>query len=268
MMRVLLIRGMLVGVLAGLLSFGVARVLGEPPVDRAIAYEEQMVAGHVAGAGEAGHHHGTTTATVHDHGTAEEPVSRDTQRGIGLLTATVVYGAALGGLFAIVFGFVYGRVGPWDARTTALLLAVAAFLTVYLVPTIKYPANPPAVGIDGTIVYRTQLFFAMIAIAIAAMIVAVMVAKASAAARGAWDATLIGGAVFIGLVILAAMLMPTLDEVPANFPATVLAQFRMAALAIQATLWATLGLVFGRLAESALRDAPQRELPSIRTSSL
>jgi hypothetical protein len=62
--------------------------------------------------------------------------------------------------------------------------------------------------------------------------------------------------------------MPTLDEVPANFPATVLAQFRMAALAIQATLWATLGLVFGRLAESALRDAPQRELPSIRTSSL
>ncbi len=48
MMRVLLIRGMLVGVLAGLLSFGVARVLGEPPVDRAIAYEEQMVAGHVA----------------------------------------------------------------------------------------------------------------------------------------------------------------------------------------------------------------------------
>ena len=68
-----------------------------------------MVAGHVAGAGEAGHHHGTITATVHDHGTAEEPVSRDTQRGIGLLTATVVYGAALGGLFAIVFDLVYGR---------------------------------------------------------------------------------------------------------------------------------------------------------------
>ncbi len=260
MMRVLLIRGMLVGVLAGLLSFGVARVLGEPQVDRAIAYEEQMAAGH-AGASEAGHQHGTTAATEHDHGPADIMVSRDTQRGIGLLTATVVYGAALGGLFAIVFGLVYGRVGPWDARTTALLLAVAAFLTVYFVPTIKYPANPPAVGIDDTIVYRTQLFFAMIAIAIAAMIVAVMVAKASAAARGAWDATLIGGAVFIVLVILAGMLMPALDEVPADFPATVLAQFRVASLAIQATLWATLGLVFGRVAEWALQDSHQRNMP-------
>ncbi len=267
MMRVLLIRGMLVGVLAGLLSFGVARVLGEPQLDRAIAYEEQMTAGH-AGDSEAGHQHGTTAATGHDHRAAEESVSRDTQRGIGLLTATAVYGAALGGLFAIVFGVVYGRVGPWDARTTALLLAVAAFLTVYFVPTIKYPANPPAVGIDHTIAYRTQLFFAMIAIAVAAMIVAVMIAKASAATRGAWDATLIGGAVFIGLVIIAGMLMPALDEVPANFPAAVLAEFREASLAIQATLWATLGLVFGRMAESALRDVPQGKLPSVRASSL
>ena len=264
MMRTLLIRGMLVGVLAGLLSFGVARVLGEPQVDRAIAYEEQMDTGH-AGAGEAGHQHGTPAAAQHDHGSAEA-VSRDTQRGIGLFTATLVYGAALGGLFAIVFGFVYGRVGPWDARTTALLLAVAAFVTLYFVPTLKYPANPPAVGSDGTIVYRTQLFFAMIALSVAAMIVAIMVAKALAATRGAWDGTLIGAAVFIGLMVLAGMLMPALDEVPADFPATVLAQFRAASLAIQATLWVTLGLVFGRVAASVLQEAPQRTLPSARAS--
>src|SRR5262245_35139650 len=174
MMRALLIRGMLVGVVAGLLSFGVARVLGEPQVDRAIAYEEQIDAAH-GGAGEAGHQHGTTAATGHDHGAAEESVNRDTQRGIGLLTATLVYGAALGGLFAIVYSFGDGPVVPWDARTTALLLAVAAFTTLYFVPTLKYPANPPAVGNDETIIYRTQIFFAMIALSIAAMIVAVMV---------------------------------------------------------------------------------------------
>ena len=264
MMRTLLIRGMLVGVLAGLLSFGIARVLGEPPVDRAIAYEEQMDAGG-AGAGQSDHQHGTPAAAEHDHG-SEAAESRDTQRGIGLLTATLVYGAALGGLFAIVFGFVYGRVGPWDARTTALLLAVAAFITLYFVPTLKYPANPPAVGNDGTIVYRTQLFFAMVAWSVAAMILAVMIAKLLAATRGAWDATLIGAAVFIGMVVLAGMLMPALDEVPADFPAAVLAQFRAASLAIQATLWATLGLVFGRLAESVLQGAPQRTLPSARAS--
>lgn len=37
----LLLRGMLVGLLAGLLAFAFARVVGEPPLSRAIAYEDQ-----------------------------------------------------------------------------------------------------------------------------------------------------------------------------------------------------------------------------------
>jgi Probable cobalt transporter subunit (CbtA) len=38
----LLLRGMLVGVFAGLLAFGFAKIFGEPQFDRAIAFEEQM----------------------------------------------------------------------------------------------------------------------------------------------------------------------------------------------------------------------------------
>jgi predicted cobalt transporter CbtA len=193
-------------------------------------------------------------------------VSRSTQSGIGLLTAVLVYGAAFGGLFAIVFGLVYGRVGPWDVRTTAILLAVAAFITIYFVPSLKYPANPPAVGIAETIGYRTQLYFAMVAITIAAMIIAVMVAKSLVAMHGPWNATLIGGIAFVGIAIITGLLMPSLNEVPDGFPAVVLWNFRVASLAIQATLWATLGLVFGRLAESVLQDAPYRKFsPRIST---
>jgi predicted cobalt transporter CbtA len=260
MMRVLLIRGMLVGVLAGLLSFAVARILGEPPLARAIAFEEQMAAGH---AGES-HAHGTAAA-AHDHGTAAESVSRATQSGIGLLTAILAYGAAFGGLFAIVFALVYGRVGPWDARTTAVLLAAAAFITVYFVPSLKYPANPPAIGIAESIGHRTQLYFAMIAIAIVAMVIAVMIAKNLVAARGSFEATLTGGAVFVGLVIIAGLLMPALDDVPDGFPADVLWNFRTASLAIHAALWGTMGLVFGSLAESVLsetRQSPRRRIVS------
>ena len=42
MVRTLLVRGMLVGIVAGLLSFGFLKVYGEPQVDRAIAFEAQM----------------------------------------------------------------------------------------------------------------------------------------------------------------------------------------------------------------------------------
>jgi len=98
-------------------------------------------------------------------------------------------------------------------RTTAILLAAAAFVTIYVVPSLKYPANPPSVGIAETIGYRTQLFFAMIAITMAAMIIAVMVAKNMVAMYGPWNATLIGGGVF-GLPTIweQGMLLQAVDK--------------------------------------------------------
>ena len=39
MIRTLLIRGMLAGLLAGLAVFSFGKVVGEPPVDRAISFE-------------------------------------------------------------------------------------------------------------------------------------------------------------------------------------------------------------------------------------
>ena len=66
-----------------------------------------------------------------------------------------MYGLALGGLFALAFAFAYGRVARASPRATALWLAAAAFVVVYLVPFLKYPANPPAVGDPDTIGRRT-----------------------------------------------------------------------------------------------------------------
>jgi hypothetical protein len=42
MTRMFLVRGMLVGILAGLLSFGFLKLYGEPQIDRAIAFETQL----------------------------------------------------------------------------------------------------------------------------------------------------------------------------------------------------------------------------------
>src|SRR5580704_3238575 len=110
----LLLRGMLVGVFAGLLAFGYAKIFGEPQVDRAIAFEDQM------------------NQAI---GEAPEPelVSRPVQSGVGLLTGVVVYGTAFGGLFALAFAFAYQRIGHLSARGTAALLAGAGFVALVLV---------------------------------------------------------------------------------------------------------------------------------------
>src|SRR6185312_15802850 len=116
MVRTLLIRGMLVGLLAGLLVFGFGRVLGEPQVDQAISFEAAMDAAQAKVDIAKG-----VPAPI------EEPelVSRKVQAGLGLLTGTVVYSTAFGGLFALVFAFAYGRVGSLSPRALAALLAVA-----------------------------------------------------------------------------------------------------------------------------------------------
>ena len=81
MIKALLVRGMLAGVMAGLLAFGFAQVFGEPAIDYAIDLEAQ-----VAQAMQ-GQHPATAS---HEH--ENEPVSRAVQAGAGLLTAVVVYG--------------------------------------------------------------------------------------------------------------------------------------------------------------------------------
>ncbi|MGO4125617.1 CbtA family protein [Inquilinus sp. YAF38] len=238
----LLLRGMLVGVLAGLLAFGFARIFGEPQVDRAIALEGTL--GH-------SHEHGDHAAAAPAGGEAEEPelVSRDTQAGLGLLTGAVVYGAAIGGLFALVFAFTYGRVGRLDPRATAALLALAAFVALVVVPSLKYPANPPAVGNPDTIGERTTLFFVMLAISVAALVLAVNLALGLARRRGGWSAGLIAGAVYIAIIAVAQVALPVVNEVPDGFPADLLWQFRIASLGMHAVLWTTIGLGFGVLAE-------------------
>jgi predicted cobalt transporter CbtA len=259
----LLTRGMLIGFVAGILCFGFLRFVGEPPVDRAIAFE--------AVADEARDHKDQEKETAedhaHDHAKSDhtmaqgmtmpkqdsepELVSRSTQAGLGLFTGVTVYNTAFGGLFALVFAFAYRRMGDFDARTTSALLAVSGMIAVYIVPILKYPANPPAVGAPETIGMRTGLYFAMIAISLAAMIAAWMLRNRLLSRFGNWNAALIAGAAYLVVVIAVAAALPDVNEVPDGFPAVVLWQFRMASAGAQLIMWATIGLAFGALTERA-----------------
>ena len=248
----LLLRGMLVGAVAGLLAFGFARAFGEPEIDRAISFEAMTKAAPHAH-GEA-HVHGD----AHTHGEAgadgaePELVSRTTQSGIGLATGVLVYGAAVGGLFALAFGFAHGRLGRLGPRATAALLALGAYVAVVLVPSIKYPANPPAIGHAETIGARTALFFLMILISLVALALAVTLARRLSAQFGTWNAAILAGAAFILVVAVAQYALPAVNEVPDQFSAALLWRFRIASLGIHAVMWTTIGLLFGALTERAM----------------
>ncbi|MFJ9826766.1 CbtA family protein [Streptomyces sp. NPDC101160] len=261
----LLVRGLLAGIIAGLFAFSVAYVVGEPSVNASIAVEE-------AAAAKAEHaEHADHSAHSHDHGgngangaatqadSEEEIVSRDLQSTAGLATGVLVYGVALGGIASLAFCFVIGRLGRFSAKATAALVASAAFTTVYLVPFLKYPATPPAVGNPDTIGQRTTLFFLMILLSVLLGVAAVIAGRRLAPRLGNWNATVLAGAGYVAAVVIACVFLPgNADSVQAEFPASVLWEFRMATLGIQLALWAVFGLAFGWLAERLLapKEAP------------
>ena len=238
--RSLLVRGMLAGLVAGVAALIVAAVIGEPQIREAIAYE-QAAGGHSHAEGH----------THDDSGAEAQVVSRGVQSTVGLATGLGVYSVAVGGIFALVFAFAYGRIGRVRARGTAGLLGLAAFAAVVLVPFLKYPGNPPGVGDGETIGRRTSLWLAMLLLSLAAAGIALVVGRALAP-RGAWTAVPAAGLAFVVAAGIAMWAMPGVDEIPAEYSADLVWKFRLASLGVQAALWATLALVFGAFAERVL----------------
>jgi predicted cobalt transporter CbtA len=255
MTKDLLWRGMLAGILGALLATLFARGFAEPQIDLAIGYEESHAAHSAADHAVPGHTAPEHAGMAHAEPQEEELVSRDTQKGAGLVTALALYGAAVGGIFSLVFAYGYGRMGHLGPRSFALLLAALTFVLVVVVPAIKYPQTPPAVGKHETVALRTAAYFGMIALSLGAAVVAARIRGALARPGRGFDATLLGFVVYLGIVGLGQFLLPTINEVPGDFPAVLLWNFRVASIGTQLVLWATIGLAFGLWAEQVLKRA-------------
>lgn len=197
----------------------VLRLVGEGPIGRAVTIE--------------GH-------------TGPEMFSRGTQQ-VGGMVAALLYGAALGAVFGIAYAAVRHRLRATDDWRAAVALAMAGFTGVFLLPFLKYPANPPSVGDPDTITRRTALYL----LAVGWSLVATWAGWRSwrtFVARGlgvhqAVPATL---AVWVALAAVGLVALPPNPD-PVNAPATLIWQFRLASLGGAATFWAVLGLAFGWL---------------------
>ncbi|SDE30433.1 CbtA family protein [Nocardioides lianchengensis] len=227
--RNFLVRGLLIGLLAGFASFLVAHQVGEPHVERAIALEEA----NAAAADEPTH------ADEHaDEGTS---VSRPNQRTWGLLTGTLAVGLAVGGLVALVAAGTVGRLGRLSPGQSTAVVSLVGFVAVALVPFLKYPATPPAVGSGDTIGDRTSWFFGFVLISVAVAALASLLAVRLAADVSTYVGVVSGAGLYLVVMVAAGLLMPTVNEV-GDFPADELWFFRRASLLTLVALWGVIGV--------------------------
>ncbi|BCI55486.1 cobalt transporter [Mycolicibacterium litorale] len=250
-------RGLVAGALAAVVAFVFARIFVEPQIDAAIAYEEGVGAAHEAlehGAGAAGH----------SHGEAGGGFSRAVQMNIGMGFGMLAFSVAMGALFAIVFAVAYGRVGDVSARLLSLYVAGGMLLSLYVVPSLKYPASPPALSLDETLRQRTLLYLLMVVLSAALLIGAVYLGRRLADRLGTWNAAVAAGGAYVVAVALLMLVLPGIHETPGplrddagvivyeGFPADVLYDFRLSSLGTQVVMWATIALVFAPLASRLL----------------
>jgi predicted cobalt transporter CbtA len=247
----LIASGLLAGLVGAVLAFVFARLCAEPIIGRAIAYED--------GRTEAEQAHG-----VNEHGV--ELFTRGVQANAGLGFGVLLFGLAMGALFAVVFCLVYVRAeNPVPHRLSAQL-AAGAFASVYLVPFVKYPPNPPAVGQPDTIGMRTGWYLFAVLVSVVLAVAAVWLARRLTTRFGRWTAGVLAFEAYLLVVAVVYVLLPKVAETPQplrdasgaiiypGFPADVLYEFRLVSLGTQLVLWAAIGLLFGRLAGRLLGE--------------
>lgn len=275
MQRALVVRGVLCGAIAGLFMFVFARILSEPQIQKAIDYESGRDAAQALLDKAAG-----------VPAEAVEPAifTRTIQADIGMGVGMIAFGMAMGALFAVVYTICLGRVGKLAPRSLALLVAGGGFLGIYLVPFIKYPANPPAIGHAETIRQRTVLYLAMVVCSLLFLALAVWLGQWLKPRLGNWNSSLLAAATFIVAIGIAMALLPSFGELAGNqqfgrlatetpqplvdhngvivypgFPADVLYQFRLYSVAGQLLLWSAIGLLFAPMAQRVLAPPGRAE---------
>ncbi len=82
----------------------------------------------------------------------------------GSIVAGAMLGVATGALFGLVFAYSRHTLPTQNDITKALALAGIMWTTLFFIPFLKYPANPPTVGDPITIVLRTSLYIAFLAL--------------------------------------------------------------------------------------------------------
>lgn len=129
-----------------------------------------------------------------------------------------------------------------------MILAGIMWFVIFLVPALKYPANPPAVGDPETIYYRQTLYLAYLAISgFTALGVACMYRKMKEAIKSHKDSRMLielPAVIYAVIMITAYLTMPPNPDV-INAPMDLVMGFRIASGFTMSIFWGLLGIILG-----------------------
>lgn len=244
------VRFLVPGVVAGLASFAFSRVMIEPLISAAVDYE-----------GVREHAESQLSGADHEHG--HELFTRAVQENVGAAVGVVVFCIAMGVLFAVVYSVIRAvlerrGIAP-DSTGLALAVAAGMCVAINVIPGLKYPANPPTVGLEETVGERSSTFLTMTVVSVILAFVAVAVGLAWMRRWGAWRAFALAAGGYLAVMLWVMLVLPSFHEVPGpitgpdgilldGFPAEVLAEFRLYSLVNQALVWLVIGATWACLA--------------------
>jgi len=215
------------GFVAGVIHGAVNLVIVEPYLDEAIEIENQNL-------------FATGLAEDTPQFWAEYSSYRDWQKS-GQLLAGGILGMSIGALFGIVFAYSRNSLPKGHTLKKTFVLAAIMWLTIFIIPFLKYPANPPTVGDVDTVVLRSILYLSFIAISgFSAVGFFILYKKLQNKKKGL---AFVGYAVFITTVFFIMPVNP--DEVKA--PMDLVNGFRAMSVIAVTTFWIAEAIIFGML---------------------
>jgi predicted cobalt transporter CbtA len=171
---------------------------------------------------------------------AEFAAYRFWQKG-GEIAAGTILGLSIGSLYGIVFAYTRGLVPGSNNKKKALIVAGIMWFVLFLMPALKYPANPPAVGNPETIYYRQSLYIAFLAISgFSALGLAFLYQKVASLNI---NKALIPSA-YAAIMAGAYLAMPANPD-SINAPIDLVIGFRITSAITISMFWGLLGIIFG-----------------------
>ena len=218
---IVLLSGAFAGFIHGTVNFAIV----EPYLDKAIGIENQNLF-------DSGEEEDTAEFWVEYEG------YRAWQKS-GQVLAGVILGTSVGALFGIVFALSRNSLpGNHDVKKS-LLLAGIMWFTLYLIPFLKYPSNPPTVGNAETVVLRAILYISFIVMSGMGALLFYKLSKKFKNDKKL--VSLIGYGVFITAVFFVMPENP--DEITASMD--LVNEFRLMSVLGVSSFWISVGIILG-----------------------